>query len=383
MYSVESEEELFDHEIIKEVVLDGPLEQQIANKFVASPYFFGQLVHGLFHYYSEDDTPYGAERLLQLNDIYKVHQPQFEGDLKSIFKISKIILNEDHKEIVAEGLELSPKSNLSKARIFIQYTENDGRYHAKIAFFCNTNDKGLLNIMKIVLGHMLLRVQRLVHKPEITLRELNLVSNLTFVAIEKPVFSKLNQAMTTGFIINKPFEELKQIIKKPDILQHILPEVKAVNLKNPKSLSESDTCTIQFANMSVKLQSITEDLTFKVQSSEDNELILLSQKGITHFHQMDYRFALQEIDDESTSVQLSLGFSQSKLVTGAKFFQSMASYLTDKVPDPEVLLRFRSRNLLSAGVRLLDIYFRENFEIQIQAPIDENHNALNRKTSKK
>lgn len=359
----------FEHEINRSVVLERPLRPDISTRLVASLYLFSELTHGLFRYYSEDGSPCFPGKLLEEGEVYKVHQPEFEGSLTTSYRVSRLRLEEEFKEIIADAFEINPKTNLSKARLAIRYTKiDDERYQAEINFCCNTSDRGMLSIIKSVLGHVLLRIQRLATNPDVTLRELSLVNKLAILLVDKPAYSEFARGLTTQFVLDRHIRDVQTMIRNPAFLEHILPKTKSVSRHDEERLSVADICTIDFSNMSRTLESISEELNFKIAKLEDNELVLVSQKGILHFHQMDYRILLEEAGEEETRVSLSVSFSNSSLVSVGRFVYTATSFFTDKLPDPLLLLNFRARDLVTSSIRILNMYFRENFGVHMSSP---------------
>ena len=358
----------FDYKLLEEIELSQMLDDKLADALITSPHFWMILSHGLLKYYDQDGTLFKPEDTIKQGSICQVHQPNFEGEAKSVYTLSELILEKNLKKGTLDSNKITEKMNMSKAQLQIFYTISQGKPKFGFGFYCNTSDGSMLDIIKLSIRHMLQRVERLAKDPEISLRELNLISAFEIKVLENPGFLRLPRALATQFILPADIETAKKLMNTPMFLRNILPDIIEVKCATKDSISKNDICKIKFKNMNYTGSLVDEEIKFKVMECNDNILLFMSQTGVTHFHQFGYSFALNDCGNNTTSVDVCLGYSSSNLVSAVGFALPVFSMFTKKLPDPMILLDSRSRNILCAALRHVAVYFREN-GVDMQMPI--------------
>jgi hypothetical protein len=350
-----------------ELTLSKPLDPMVANKVVASPEFNKKLSHGLFNYCKQNGEKFGPDELHQQGDIIHINHPGFEEQM-SVYQISEVILNEDHKKMVMTSIKTAPKAPFSSIAITAEYILVQGEAKLTLSLLGNANSGSVLGMAKTLLAHMSNRVQRLATDPENTLRELDLISSLDVVkTLESPDFGNVPQGKKVKLVVPCSLEDVKAAINKPDFLKKIFPDVSGVSCEDDKAISINDQFTVKMSTVSYRMELIEEDIIFRVKAV-GNKLQFLSDEGVAHFHRLGYEIELNELGKDKTSIDVGIYHSKSNVVAFASTLLTGLSYFTKKSPNINSVLEFRSRNFLSATIRLFDVYIREALQATLFVP---------------
>lgn len=343
-------------QIIKEVVIDKLLLPEHENMFLASPHFQELMYHGLLRISKCNGERYSQHYRFSENEVYQVVHPETEGDHKSTYQMVKLRSSPDISECVSKLITPGGRSAVSDALIGFTYLKNERKIVMK--YDCIPLHATVVNVASVLFEHILLRAKRLANNPVETINDVKLIGDLHFNMIDNDRNtnqSRLPYGVQTELKLQKSFSQVKEVLSKAELLKNIFPDAAIVSCSQEK-IQVGDRIKVNLKNISAAGSIIIEELIFKV-AQNDQHLVLVSNTGVTHFHQISLEIALKKGGNENESIlQIGIYYNASNIVSVVKGVMGIVGLFSDKAPDLGVVMYLRARNLLESVIRLLNHY---------------------------
>jgi len=360
--------------ITKETELSQHLTPEIATGFVAAPFFYQLLYHGIVRFYKEDGEKYSENEILTEGAIFTTHQPDLEGNDKSVYKVEKLTLTPELKSVKVKMIKASPKAAFTDSEMTVTYDARAEKPSVQILLECDALDETPIQLMKVMFSHAFKRIERLAVNPADALKDLRLISISDFTSSYAAHSYELPYSITTKFFIAESMENTKKAINSPSFLEKIFPDVVEKVTTNSDTIEEGDSCKVKIQNMAFenfRLGLLQEEVNFTVENS-GNQLMLLSNKKVKNFHQLGYNILLESHDQNTTSITLGISYNKSNLISFASGAQAFSSLFTNKMPDPKLFLMLRARDILTSTIRCINHFFMAKFTAELIPESEKN-----------
>ena len=361
----------YTYKIEKEIKLSRPLSDDMASKFVLSPFHYQLFFHGLIKFYKDDGSSFFENEYLLANSKFSSHQPDLEGDTKSTYEVQEFTLEPKFKFIRFKMIEPGSKSALSAAQASLTYAERDGSSTIKVVLECNAPDETPIQLAKVTYEHVAKRVERLAIDEGSGLKNLQLISDAEFITEYNLNSQELPNSITAKFLVDTNIENIREIINSSSFLNEIFPSTQKITTTGDK-ISLGDLCVVKLQNMvfqGVKLTLVEEQVNFTVKNT-GNDLKLLSNKKVANFHQLGYCITLAPGENNTTELTISVLYDKSNFMSLASKVQYLSSFVTSKIPEPTLFLMLRARDLLTSSVRLLNNHIKNSLQLELTAKVE-------------